>query len=222
MVQLAQVKEIKAKANKLAKDSAVRDNQKSSDTVRLWESYREQALLWRVLALFQVPATIIALGFAVVMYNGRVINLNVPAKPLPGFYNAKEIPDAEFIGAATEFINLIASYQPHTARTQFDYAARWLIGPMLARFEKEMIGRELSAVETTRRSQLYFIDPTKTVLERLDEGVAVTFTGERQKLVAGELLPTVATQYRILMFTAPRSVMNPYGIVITNVEAHSN
>src|SRR5690606_41834731 len=66
------------------------DGRSEADTIRLWENYREQALMWRALALLQIPATFIALVFALWIWNTRSITLEVPAKPLPGRYLAKD------------------------------------------------------------------------------------------------------------------------------------
>lgn len=219
MSRTAQAKKV---TDQLIEDSRFRESRRDNDTVRLWENYREQALLWRALALMQIPATIIALVFATVIWFSRTTILNVPAKPLPGYYSADEIPDAEFIGTSTEFINLIATYQPLTARKQFKEASKYLFEPMLAQFEADMLGREITAIENTRRTQMFFMDPTKTEIIRDQDGnVVVTLAGLRQKLVAGEILPDVMTQFRVSMNTIPRNTLNPYGIVIKNVEVTS-
>lgn len=210
-------------AKKILEQSGFRESKSDNDTVRLWENYREQALLWRALALFQIPATCIALIFAIIIFHNRETVLNVPARPLPGFYQAEEIPDEEFISVTTEFVNLVATYQPITARRQFEKAAEYLIEPMLSRFQTDMIGTELQAIETTRRTQVYWIDPTKTELFRNpDDGtIVVNLVGERKKLVAGEELPDVITQFRVHLATVPRNTLNKFGIVITNVETTS-
>lgn len=213
----------KQAVNQIIQDTGVKEARRDNDTVRLWENFREQALLWRAIALMQIPATLIALFFALVIWFNRTTILNVPAKPLPGYYAADEIPDAEFISVATEFINLIATYQPMTARRQFREAARILTEPMLSQFDQEMLGREVTAIESTRRTQVYFVDPTKTEIIRGegDDLVTVTMVGERQKLVAGEVLPNVTTQFRVTMTTIPKNTLNQYGIVVKNVEVTS-
>lgn len=210
----------KGAAKNLVQQSGFREAKSDNDTVRLWENYREQALLWRALAIFQIPSTAVALVFALVMWWNRSTTLNVPAKPLPGFYNVEEIPDEEFISVTTEFINLVATYQPNTARRQFTQASKFLMEPMLTRFMSEMMGEELDAIENTRRTQVYFIDPTKIDIIRDGNGyVTVTVIGERSKIVAGEGLPEIITQFRVKMTTIPRNKLNQFGIVINNVEA---
>ncbi|MCB0336185.1 MAG: hypothetical protein KDD62_07760 [Bdellovibrionales bacterium] len=211
-------------AKQIVSESKFREAKSENDTVKLWENYREQALLWRAIAIFQMPATFIALSFALVMYNNRSIELDVPAKPLPGYYMASEISDEEFLGRAIEFVNLIASYQPETAKNQFKEASKFLLEPMLTRFHKEMIMQELEAIKNIRRTQIYFMDPTKTeiIRDHDNDQVIVTLVGTRKKIVAGEEVPTVSTLYRVTMTTIPRNKLNQYGIMITNVEVTSS
>ena len=86
-----------------------------ADTVRLWDSYKEQAYLWRALALLQMPATLLAVIFAMILYFYADTIIEVPRAPQPGHYSVRALPDNEFINVASEVVNLIASYQPATA-----------------------------------------------------------------------------------------------------------
>ena len=219
MGQSQAINKAKKGAKGFVDQAGFKESKSESDTVRVWENYREQALLWRAIAIFQVPSTILALLLAIVLWNQRETILDVPARPLPGFYHAGEVTDEEFVGRAREFINLVASYQPDTARVQFKHASRYLIEPILSRYNIEMLENELRAIENTRRTQLFFIDPTKTEVERTPyDEVIVTFRGTREKLVAGKKVPEVVSQFRVTMSTIPRNELNPFGIVITNIE----
>ena len=201
----------------VAAGTAIKDGRGESDTVRLWENYREQAAIWRAIALFQMPTSFLLVLFSLMLWLGRTTTLNVPAKPLPGLYLVKEIPDTEFVEFATTFINLIATYQPAVARRQYEQARSMVREPMLSQFEQEMMQIELKAIETTNRTQVFFIDPTKTKITRLNEKeITVELQGERQKIVAGKELPTTQVSYAITLTTLPRQTVNPYGIVITN------
>lgn len=205
------------KVKKITDGTLIKDSRGETDTVKLWENYREQAAMWRAIALFQMPTTFLLVIFSLVLWTGRSTTLNVPAKPLPGRYLAKEIPDTEFIEYATTFVNLIATYQPAVGRRQFEQARSMLKEPMLSRFDQEMMQIELKAIETTSRTQIFFIDPIKTKVTRLNEKeITVEFEGERQKIVAGKELPTTQARYAITLTTVPRQTVNPYGIVITN------
>ncbi len=206
-----------AKIAKHLKSTELLDARGDTDTIRLWENYRDQALLWRTLAIFQMPATLILLLFSVVLWATHTIKLVVPAKPLPGIYIAKEVPDTEFIETATEFVNLVASYQPAVARRQFLRGREMLREPMLERFDREMLGVDLKAIENTNRTQIFFADPTQTFIERLnDKQVLVTLIGERLKIVSGKELPIVKTRFNVTMTTVPHQALNPYGIVVVN------
>jgi hypothetical protein len=210
-----------AKVEKLAraiKDTEFMESKGETDTIRLWENYRDQALLWRAMALLQIPTSLLLVVFSVILWTTRSVTLNVPAKPWRGVYLAKEIPDIEFVEVATNFINLIATYQPAVARRQFEHARQYLRDPILERFDLEMMNVELKAIENTNRTQIYFPDPNKTKLERPNDKLAiVSFSGDRLKLVAGKELPAVNTTFTVSMTTIPRQELNPYGIVIVNV-----
>lgn len=210
-----------SKAPKVLKDSQVVDSRKESDTLRLWENYKDQAIMWRALALLQIPATAISCFLALSLWMTRSITLNVPPKPLPGQYLAQDIPDSEFIDAATDFLNLIASYNPAIVRRQFLRARDMTVEPMLERFQVEMMGTELRAIENTRRTQLYFPDPTQTEVVRDGSEVHVKFFGDRLKYIAGRELPAVSTRFVVTMSTVPRNPLNPYGIVVTNVASEN-
>jgi hypothetical protein len=207
-------------ANQIVDDSRLRETKRASDTVQVWENFREQALLWRAIALLQIPATFGVLIFAAVIWANRSITLSVPLKPLPGQYLANEITDDEFIGFATDFVNLIATYQPRVARRQFAEATKYLAGPTVASFEEKILGEELSAIERTSRTQLFFVDPLSTQIIRQGNNlVEVRLVGERSKIVGAEELDPVLTRYSIVMSTIPRNTLNPFGIVITRFES---
>ena len=189
----------------------------SNDTIRLWENYKDQALMWRSISLLQVPATFAARVFSIVMWTTREITLNVPSKPVPGTYAAQDIPDSEFINVANNYINLIATYQPATVRRQFEAARGMLKEPLLSKFNEEMVGSELPAIENSARTQVFFVDPLKTKVTRSGNEVEVTVIGDRWKVIAGAELPTVTSRFRVRMTTIPRNQINPFGIVINSV-----
>jgi len=193
-----------------------------SDTIRLWENHKDQALMWRSLSLIQIPATLGAIIFSIVMWATREITLTVPSKPMPGHYAAQDIPDNEFVNVATDYVNLIATYQPGTARKQFEAAAAMLQEPLLSKFRDEMMNSELGAIENSSRTQVFFVDPLKKTVRRQGNEVEVAVYGERVKYIAGQELQPVTSRYRVTMTTIPRNVINPYGIVIRSVTFKAN
>lgn len=192
-----------------------------NDTIRLWESYREQAFLWRALALIQMPATFVAVLIALVMYFFADTVIHVPQKPQPGHYSVKQLPDDQFINVAQEVINLVASYQPATARTQFLKARKYLWEPALSEFEKTMMKSELRAIEETSRSQLFFINPNLIRIARFhdEDKIEVRVPGTRQKLIGQKPLAPDDVVFYIKMTTIPRNVANEYGIVVIDIKA---
>jgi hypothetical protein len=192
----------------------VNDN---SDTIRIWESYRDQALMWRSLTLLQFPICVGALVLSIILWQGRVTHIHVPRKPAPGIFRANEIPDQEFIDVATEFVNLVASYTPNTAERQFLRAREVLFGDLLNQFNQQIMKDELKTIQAASRTQLFFVDPNKTVINRSGGDVVVTFMGDRLKIITTRTLPTDTIKYEIKMKTIPRNALNPYGIVITHV-----
>lgn len=208
---------MRGKVTDLVQKAAVVDSRSTNDTIRLWESYREQAGMWRAIALLQIPVSILAMVIALTAWTNRKTILNVPPKPLPGVYQAQDIPDSEFVDAATNFVNLIATYQHVIARRQFARASELLINPLLERFKTDFLETELKTIENTSRSQVFFVDPSKTRIQRQGSVVVVTMAGDRMKVVAGRELDPVQTKYVVTLRTIPRTDINPYGIVIQDL-----
>ncbi len=190
-----------------------------TDTIRLWEGYREQAYMWRALSLLQFPATALSIAAALIMYFFADTIIEVPERPQPGYYSLKQLPDSQFINAATSVVNLIATYQPAVARRQFKTARKYLWEPALSEFEETMMGPELRTIEETKRSQMFFINPRLIKVERFPDYdvVVVRIPGIRQKLIGDKPLPTDQMVYYVKMTTIPRNVHNEYGIVVTDI-----
>lgn len=191
-----------------------------SDTIRLWESYREQAYLWRALALLQMPATTIAIIFAVVIYFTADTIVEVPDLPQPGFYSVKKLPDSQFVDMGNQLINLISTYQPAVAEDQFNTARKYLWEPALSAFDQTMMTLELRAIKETTRTQVFFIDDNLVKIERFPDQdyVVVRVPGTRQKLIGNKPLAPEQIVYYVKMTTIPRNVFNKYGIVVTDIQ----
>ncbi|MBP9838304.1 MAG: hypothetical protein KBC84_06280 [Proteobacteria bacterium] len=190
-----------------------------ADTIRLWEGYKEQAYLWRALSLLQMPATALSIAAALVMYFFADTIIEVPERPQPGYYSIKNLPDSQFIDAAVNVVNLIATYQPAIARRQFKAARKYLWEPALTEFENTMMGPEITAIEQTKRSQMFFINQRLIKVDRYPEldKVVVRVPGLRQKLIGDKALPPDEMVFYIKMTTIPRNVTNEYGIVIVDL-----
>jgi hypothetical protein len=195
------------------------DGRAGADTIRLWESFREQAYMWRALALLQIPGTFVAVLAAIIMYTTADTIIEVPQMPQPGHYSVKQLPDSEFINVATEIVNHIASYQPKIARKQFVHIRDYLWEPALTAFEEEVMKKELPAIEETGRSQLFFPKKSFTRVQRApgEDRVVVRLAGSRQKMIGAKILPVDTIVYYVKMTTIPRSAHNEFGIVAVDI-----
>ena len=182
--------------------------------------YHKKSLMWRAIALFQLPITLIAVVTAYHLATTRNVTLNVPEKPLPGWYPVHEIPDSEFVDVSQEFVNLISTYQHTVAGRQFNAAKELLKEPALSKFEEDMINVELFAIEDTQRSAEFIVKPNRTrVVRSRKNQVVVHLTGDRFKLVSGKQLDPVRIKFKITMTTDKEMKANPFGIVITDIVA---
>ncbi|MCC6934035.1 MAG: hypothetical protein IT292_12425 [Deltaproteobacteria bacterium] len=196
------------------------DGRAGADTIRLWEGYREQAFMWRAISIIQMPATLFALLGMLIMYLTADITIEPPEHPQPGIYSVKYLPDSEFLRAATELVNLIASYQPRTAEIQFKKAREMLWEPALTEFEDRMIGDELQKLIMSNRSQVFLVNNRLVRIQRFPQKdvVVVRLPGTLQKLISNsQALETEEYCYYIKMTTIPRSVYNESGIVVIDI-----
>ena len=187
------------------------------DTIKLWDSYREQALLWRALALLQLPALFFAFILAMItfFYSDKVIE--APSKPEPGYLEVSDVSDKDFVIAAVNVVNLITSYQPETAGRQFKLARRSLWEPALSVFNKEYIEKQVKFIENTNRSQLFYLSKPQLKIVREKGFVEVRVPGKRKKLIGETPRPIDEMAWYVRLTTIPRNELNPLGIVVTDL-----
>ncbi len=202
------------------------EGRSSGDTFKLWEGFREQALLWRILALLQMPTVALALIFALMVYYNSTIVIEPPEYPQPGMYSIKKLPDSEFMKMAIDIVNLIGTYQPANAERQFRTTRLFLWEPALSEFEKVYLygysadntPSQLQVIKDTQRSQAFLINYDLMQVQRYPnlDMVVVRVPGTRQILIGKRPLDDEITYY-FKMTTIPKSPYNPRGIVIFDV-----
>ncbi|MGI6681225.1 MAG: TraE/TraK family type IV conjugative transfer system protein [Bdellovibrionota bacterium] len=209
---------LREKSQKVLDKANVQPHRKGDDTIRIWEGYRQQAVMWRALSIIQLLATTAISILCIILWQTRQITLKVPQRPVPGQYNTQEIPDADFVEAANSFVSLIATFQPYTSEEQFKRAAALIHSNLLERFTDEFLDNELKAINATSLSQVFFVDPSKTTIERFSNNtVRVTLYGVRHKYIGGREIEPVKSKYVVILTTLPRNDLNPLGIVVTDV-----
>jgi len=193
----------------------------SSDTVKLWERYKRKALFWRSLTLLQFPISAVLIIASLYFISSAETIVDVPDKPEPGTYSVTKLPDAEFISVAQSVLNLIATYQPHTAKVQFKTARKYLWEPALSDFDKNYLKSKsgaLKAIKELGKSQQFRIDAARVRIHRFDDHVVVKIPGFQYKLLQNRHLRPELVEWYIKMTTIPRNLHNEYGIVITDMK----
>lgn len=196
------------------------EGRSGADTIRLWERFREQAIVWKFIALAQMPATFLALIGFVIVFMTADITIEPPENPQPGMYSVKYLPDSEFLKTATEVINLIATYQPGNAFDQFNKARDYLWEPALSEFEEVMMKREYMTIQNTHRSQVFMVNNDLVRVQRFParDIVVVRLPGTQQALIGNSKpLETKEMVYYVKMTTIPRSAYNESGLVVIDI-----
>jgi len=191
-----------------------------NDTLKLWEGYREQAYLWRAIALLQMPATTLALFAALVMFLFADTVIQVPPKPQPGYYSVRQLPDTAFIDVASEVVSLLANFQPARVQEQYKMAQDYLWEPALSDFQKKTPA-EIDKIVTTGKSQLFIVNTSLTRVDRDSSGdyVTVTLRGDRYKFIHKQPLAREVLDFHVKMATIPRNISNAFGIVVVDLGA---
>lgn len=190
-----------------------------NDTVRLWEGYRDQAYLWRGIAVVFLPVTLMSLLGVLIMFYTADSNIEVPPRRAPAMYNVDQLPDREFVDLARTVIGYMASYTPDTAKPQFEAVRMMLLEPALSQFDKQMMKDDLQSIFDTRRTQLFLMDPSRVRIDRSEDepSVTVRIPGVRQKIIGGQIVPNDQVVFYVKMTTIPRNLLNEHGLVVTDV-----
>jgi hypothetical protein len=187
-----------------------------------WERYRWRAVFWRIITLVQLIAIpIILLIFIVEFFKADTI-IQSSEVLVPGYYPPKELPNAYFISAAENFINLSATYHYLNAEEQFERAADMMIEPGRTAFRDAMLNEELRTIRNEHRSQRFQTSPAYITVQRNEGNNSVVLiirgTVERR---SGSGVPVLfAAAFKVVAETSPDALQkNPYGIVIKDMEA---
>lgn len=183
------------------------------------EKNRRAALRWRVLSVLQFPITLICLFYMLVWYAGGETIMKIPARPDPTILETEDLPDPEFVNVAVQFLNLVATYQPFTAREQFETARKLLADPASTEFEKTYIDQELPTIEESGRSGLFTFDINDIETERDEKTskVSVRVPGLRQQFVGKNELPRQEMVYYFDLSVMKDAPVENYGILIVDI-----
>lgn len=189
----------------------------TDDIHSLIQNSQKEGHFWRFLALVQIPVVAISMLAFITLYFKSDPVLNTPEDLPPGSYQASQLPDKEFINIAQDFVNLIGTFQPHTAREQFESAKMLITEDLDPRFDNLLVDMELATAEESFVSQILILDPALTTVERRgSDTVEVCLSGFRQRIVQGTVLPQQDLLACLIMATGDPIPESKYGILITD------
>ncbi len=89
------------------------------------------------------------------------------------------------VNGARAFVNLLATYQSSTARSQFISARKSLKDSALEKFDKEIMGTELKEIEKRKLSRTFFVNTLKISSERMGDVPNALFSVHMPGIVQG-------------------------------------
>jgi hypothetical protein len=126
------------------------------------------------------------------------------------------LPDTAFINVAQNIVNLLATYQPERIEEHYALARRFLWEPALTSI-RDFMRVEIPKIKTTRKSQIFYVNPRLTQVQRYADYTTVSLRGTRHKFIGKTHLEPDVLIYQVQMTTIPRNVSNEYGIVVTGI-----
>jgi len=185
----------------------------------MWESYRDQAKMWRALTVFQLPVTALALVLLFLVYTTADTYIEVPERAQVGHYTINQLSDDEFVNFSVKLVKLITTFRSGAARGQFEEARQYLWEPGLSDFVKNWIEGALPRYEYTDRAQFFFIEPRLIKVKREQDRVIVRVPGVEQYAIGGIINSSEEKVYYVALQTVPRTVKNDLGIVAVGISS---
>ena len=167
---------------------------KEEELLRMVDRYKVQGHFWRFLSLLQFPIILCLTLYFISRYLGADTLVKVSEPPIPGEVQQDKIPDKEYVNTAQNIINLIGTYQPTTARDQFETARDYFLDSAVASFDETQMGSELVTAEESDISQRLDVYSTRIVRETKGNA-QVCLSGVRQKIVDRNPLPQQDVTY---------------------------
>ena len=185
------------------------------------EQFKRRGAFWRGLALVQAPISAFAIFLFLVNYILGDTIVSVPERKPPGEYQVDELPDREFINLSVGIVNALATFQPATARVQFEHARKFIGDALMQQFDSSQMQIELATAEQSGISQVFFMEPVLTSVKKDDEKnlAFVRISGVRNRFAQDRLLPPQEMSYRLTISpTKETSDENRYGLKVIHIE----
>ena len=161
---------------------------KEEELLRMVDRYKVQGHFWRFLSLLQFPIILLLTLYFISRYLGADTLVKVAEPPIPGEVANDKIPDKEYVNTAQNITNLIGTYQPTTARDQFETARDFFLDSAVGSFDESQMDSELITAEESDISQRLDVYSSR-IVKGAKGDAQVCLSGVRQKIVDRNPLP---------------------------------
>lgn len=179
----------------------------------LTERYRRQGMFWRMFSLFQFPVSICLTFYFIFRYLGADTIVHVPEPKTMEDGTLQKIPEKEYINVAQNIVSLIGTYQPLTAREQFETARDFFSDQAINSFDETQTNGELNTAEESDISQILTVEHTSIVRQPI--GAKVCIRGVRHRIVLRTVLPQQEVTYCLVLVPDEPFEGNPFGLMAT-------
>jgi hypothetical protein len=186
---------------------------KEEELLRMVDRFKVHGHFWRFISLLQFPIILCLTLYFITRYLNADTLVKVPDPPIPGEVKPDKIPDKEYINTAQNIINLIGSYQPLTARDQFESAREFFLDSAATSFDETQMNSELPTAEESDISQQLDVYSTR-IVRSANGGAQVCLSGERQKIVDRNPLPRQEVRYCFSFTVDEPFEENPFGLMV--------
>jgi hypothetical protein len=180
-------------------------------------SYQKAGHLWRSLSLLQFPLAILATFYFITRYLGADTILHVEDIKSIEDVTPDEIPDKEYVNVAQTVFNLLGTFQPTTAREQFETARDFMSEAAERNLADLHLEEELVTAEESGISQIQYLEDYQVTRRQGGEG-RVCLYGYRSKIVDQTPLPNQDVTYCFTLKPDDPFEHNPFGLTIIGIE----
>ncbi len=178
------------------------------------DGFRRTGHFWRLISLAQIPISFVLIFYFISRYLSADTIVDVPDVKTIEETKTTGIPDKEYVNVAQDVVNLIGTFQPTTARDQFETAREFMLESALPAFDETQTNQELNTAEQSDTSQMLYID--HTTLTRMSGGAAkVCLGGLRQRLVEKTVLPQQEVTYCLVLQPREPFEHNAFGLMVS-------
>ncbi len=140
----------------------------------------------------------------------------IPGALNAGFSNPNEIPKGSIIGFSSSWILGLLNFTPETVDQAHENSKKFMDPRFLSK-TRYTLDKENDSVKKSSLSSIFSITYEPTVTEN-DIGLIVKIKGQHAIYMAQSNIKLSDSQYTIYLRKVAPTEVNPYGLLVTNVE----